>query len=318
MLILVLNQKKVRVYFLPIFVPKILACKPALFIHEAVTHKLNKKPMTGILAQIITLTSFGNEYLLNGELNDFFPNHSSFEHCRSIQFIANKKKNLFSSKSEIIVAENHEFWFELLKKENCKKLRLYFQTSKADDHKSAGFVGGGGNWFIEAVYKNHSDFWISRWEPDRENNAWKVTYIKAVEKKPIINQQNSIIETKEKLKNILEKITDFAKKETSGNWSNIFETALNCLENEHPESDFYHADLIKFENYELQNRQLLMSASKSFVFGGMGSWNDMSFEPKEKEELYNSLSNELYDIMNKSIVYSINKDKIEKPVGNTV
>src|SRR5690606_9041015 len=37
MLILVLNQRKVRVCFLPIFVPKILARKPALFIHETVT-----------------------------------------------------------------------------------------------------------------------------------------------------------------------------------------------------------------------------------------------------------------------------------------
>ena len=133
--------------------------------------------MTGILAQTISLTSFGNEYLLNGKLNDFFPNHSAFEHCSTVQFIAKKKENFFSSKKETIVAENPEIWFELLKKENCKKLRLYFQSSKVDDYKSAGFVGGGGDWLIEAVYKNHSDFWINKWEPDREKNAWKVNYI---------------------------------------------------------------------------------------------------------------------------------------------
>ena len=42
MLILVPNQRKVRVCFLPIFVPKILARKPALFIHETVTYNIEK------------------------------------------------------------------------------------------------------------------------------------------------------------------------------------------------------------------------------------------------------------------------------------
>ncbi|WP_445736980.1 hypothetical protein [Mariniflexile sp.] len=130
--------------------------------------------MTSILAQTISLTSFGNEYLLNGKLKEFFPKHSSFEHCSSVQFIANKKKTFFSTKKEMRIAENPEFWFELLKKENCKKLRLYFKTSKLDDHKSAGAVGGGGNWFIEAVYKNYSDFWISiRHSEAASNNSIK-------------------------------------------------------------------------------------------------------------------------------------------------
>src|SRR5690554_3320450 len=43
MLILVPNQRKVRVCFLPIFVPKILARKPALFIHETVVCNYNTK-----------------------------------------------------------------------------------------------------------------------------------------------------------------------------------------------------------------------------------------------------------------------------------
>lgn len=270
--------------------------------------------MTGILAQTISLTSYGNEYLLNGKLNNFFPNHSSFEHCKNVEFIATMDKNFANTKKEITGIKNPELWFELLKKENCKKLRLFFQNSKEDDHKTVGFVGGGGNWFIETVYENHSDFWISRWEPDEENNAWKVTYIKVAEHKPILNQQYNLLQTKEKLKNILKRISDFAKKETLENWCEIFITALNCLDDEHPESDFYHSDLINNDNYELKNIQLLMSASKSFVFGGMGSWNDMSFEQKEKEELYNSLSIELYDTMNKAIICSINNDKIEKPV----
>ena len=269
--------------------------------------------MTGILAQIITITSFGNEYLKNGKLTDFYPQNSTFQHCDFVDFREMKKKNIFSSKKEINVSKNPIEWFEYLKSKDCKKLRLFYQTVKEDDHKMAGFVGGGGNWFIETIYSTHSDFWISRWNHDKNltEKPWQVTYGKAIEKRPIINQQLDVIQTKENLKTCLEKITDFAYKETTDNWGKIFETAKETLDSESPESDFYHNDLISWNNYDLQNRQLLMSASKAFVFGGMGSWNDMGFENKEIDDNYNRLSTELYKSMMESITCAINKDKFE-------
>jgi hypothetical protein len=91
----------------------------------------------------------------------------------------------------------------------------------------------------------------------------------------------------------------------------LFEKAKNTLENDNPEIDFYHDDLIVVNNYSLENRQLLMSASKAFVFGGMGSWNDLWFENEEKEKEHNALSTVLYGIMMRSIVSSINKDNDE-------
>jgi hypothetical protein len=49
--------------------------------------------------------------------------------------------------------------------------------------------------------------------------------------------------------------------------------------------------------------------------GGIGSWNDMGFENKKVNKLYNELSTELYSSMNKSIICAINDDKIEKSSG---
>jgi hypothetical protein len=267
--------------------------------------------MTGILAQIIAITSFGNEYLKNGVLNNFYPENSTFQHCDTIDFREMRKKNIFVSKKEFIIANNPLKWFEYLKKDDCIKLRLYYQTEKSDDHKLAGLVGGGGNWYIECVYEKYSDFWIGRWKHDkeREKKPWIVTYGKAVEKQPTINQQFDIDKTKDELKIVLERITEFAFKETSETWGNIFEKAKKTLESKEPEKDFYHNDLIFNENYKLENRQLLMSASKAFVFGGMGSWNDMWLEPKEIEEKYNSLSAELYETMMKAIRSAINNEK---------
>jgi hypothetical protein len=80
--------------------------------------------MTGILAQTIVLTSYGNEYLRTGKLSNFYPQNSTFQHCNSIDFKEIKKKNIFTSKKEFIVASNPMEWFALLKKEGCTKLTL--------------------------------------------------------------------------------------------------------------------------------------------------------------------------------------------------
>ena len=105
-----------------------------------------------------------------------------------------------------------------------------------------------------------------------------------MEKRPILNQQFDVNQTSEDLKTCLENIIEFAHQETTESWVKIFKNARETLENENPESDFYQYDLISWNNYDLENKQLLMSASKAFVFGGMGSWNDMSFEKKEKKQ----------------------------------
>jgi len=46
----------------------------------------------------------------------------------------------------------------------------------------------------------------------------------------------------------------------------------------------------------------------------MGSWNDMWFENEETEKKYNELSTELYGMMMKTIVGTINNDKREKAI----
>jgi hypothetical protein len=269
--------------------------------------------MTGILAQTITITSYGNEYLRTGKYTNFYLQNSSFQHCNSVDFIAIRKKNIFTAKKEAIIANNPTEWFTLLKKNDCKKLRLYNHTEQKDDPKLAGLVGGSGNWFIECIYDSYSDFWISNWSHDEnlKDKPWIITYRKAVAKQPTINLQFDLRDVREKLKTILEQITEFAFKETAENWGQIFEKAKNTLESKSPETDFYHNDLIVLDNYALENRQLLMSASKAFVFGGMGSWNDIWFENEETQQEYNTLSSGLYRMMIKTIVSSVNKDNNE-------
>lgn len=266
--------------------------------------------MNGILAQTIATVSFGNEYLKQNKTDNFYPENSTFQHCNNVDF-REKKKSIFSKDKEIIVANNPIEWFAYLKKNGCEKISLYYQSENDDDYRTSAFVGGGGNWYIECIYKNYSDFWISNWKHINEvkDKPWNVIYGKSISKRATINRQYDIEYIRNNLKDVLDKITEFAYQETTENWGKIFENSKSSLESENPVIDFYHTDLICWNNYTMRNKQLLMSASKALVFGGMGSWNDMWFEKEETEKKYVELSKKLYEMIMKGIESSINGKK---------
>lgn len=59
----------------------------------------------------------------------------------------------------------------------------------------------------------------------------------------------------------------------------------------------------------LEAIQLLSAAQSSWVFGGMGSWNDLGFEG-EDQATYESLSEELYGTVNRAIVAATNASAV--------
>jgi hypothetical protein len=274
--------------------------------------------MNGTLAQLISLTSFGNSYLNGQSVNGFYPGNSTFQYCNTVDF-RTFKKPLFSKQKEVIAASDPNAWFEHMKNEGCKKLRLYYETQQPDnnakEHQLAGFVGGGGTWLIEAVYDKSSNYWANRWEVTKQEakdrRIWTVNYGRTLTNEQTTNQQKDISDLREQLKKTLAEISDFAFKQSSENWGKTFENALNSLNSLEPQDSFYHTDMIASDNYELMNRQLLFAAGKSYVFGGMGSWNDLWLQDENEQANYERLTSQLYELVNSSIVASINKDKNE-------
>jgi hypothetical protein len=271
--------------------------------------------MTGTLAQIITLTTFGNDFLKNGTIpTDFNTANTSFQFCNKVDFREFKKLLLFLKRKESVIANSPTEWFQYLKNDGCQHLRLYFEYSKdqsfAKDHKLAGLVGGGGSWLIEAVYENHSNYWANRWEVTNQNapdnKIWTVNYGITVKKQHTSNLQidNQIV--KEKLRQTLTEIAEFAYKQELPSWGEQFDKAKLTLGSSTPESNYYHTDLIPVDQYSLTAKQIIFSAGSAWVFGGMGSWNDLSFDSKEDNETYDRLSEQLYSNINEAIIAGTN------------
>ena len=271
--------------------------------------------MTGTLAQLIALTAFGNNYLKNGvNPADFRLTNSTFKFFNKVDFITFKKAFFSKNFKESIVANDPKAWFDYLKSKGCKSLRLYFESSadqsSAPDHKLAGFVSGGGSWLIEAIYDNYSNYWANRWEvTDQEaddNRIWTVSYGLTATRQAINNLQFDNEAIKEELRQTLTAIANFAYKTDLEHWGDIFDKAKGILDSATPEESYYQQDLIPLDNYSLNAKQIIFAASSAWVFGGMGSWNDLGFESAEDNEAYDRLSGQLYSIINKAILAGVN------------
>jgi hypothetical protein len=268
--------------------------------------------MNGELAQLIAITSHGNVFLSTGIIDDnFYPGNSSFQFCHSVTFHDHSGQVTGKDNRSQLTASNPVEWFRMLRQEGCQHMRLFHTRNKdvpfGPEHKLAGFVGGGGVWLIELIYGDHSLFVNKHWDvvrpDDPDKHIWGVEYHRLVEKMPTEHQRYPIGETRTALGTTLQAIALFARNNNMENWAAWFDKAYSMLHQLEPEDQFYHEDLLPAEHYSLEARQLLFAAAQSWVFGGMGSWNDQA---PDDQETYDRLSGELYDAINRSIVASIN------------
>ncbi|MFI5160185.1 MAG: hypothetical protein ACHQHN_02865 [Sphingobacteriales bacterium] len=272
--------------------------------------------MNESLAQSVALISYGNEYLNNGNVEDnFYPCNSTFKHYNSVQYVDFNNAIFRSQITEVMVAQSPIGWFKLLKKGGCKKLALNYHLSKdqsfTPDYKLMGFGTGGGPWLIEAIYDEYSNYWVNKSEVTKRDDPakkfWSIKYGVIAKNKPIIDMHYDLIETRNNLDAVLLEIKALASRHSLDYWADVFQKAQDTLKSPNPNREYYHKDLIIAKNYSLAAQQLLFAAGLAFVFGGMGSWNDLAFEMEDENEMYRSLSSKLYNEINKSIIAAVNK-----------
>jgi hypothetical protein len=275
--------------------------------------------MTGTIAQVVSLASYGNEYFQSGvPPTHYFPDNFIFQHCNTVDFREPGKQITADPAAErtieTIKADNPVQWFDLLQKDGCKKIRLYFFSSTnpgpVADHKLAGMVGGGGTWLIETLFDGYSDYWSNRWtvtqKENPDNKIWSVNYGRTFIRRPVSNLQIDIWQSHTLLAIVLAEITGFALLKGLGEWAEIFQKAIAVLSSPSPGTGYYYKDFFVEKNYSLPARQNLFAAGTAWVFGGMGSWNDLYFETETDNQQYERVSAKLFAAINQAILATIN------------
>lgn len=203
-------------------------------------------------------------------------------------------------------------WFARLKDEGTTAVRLHhfrLDDNRVADRMSVGFIGGGGRWLIETERPSGCDVWENRWElGDRERadrRIWGVTYGRLPNCAIPAGVVNPMDELKRRLKNNLSQIAAFARDQELDSFAKSFESGLARLEAQAPFEGLYHADIAPPGFLSLAAEQFLATAQAAWVFGGMGSWNDLSFS-SDAQAKYDSLSGELFELLQEAVVVAVN------------
>jgi hypothetical protein len=163
------------------------------------------------------------------------------------------------------------------------------------------------------------DVWEANWEvgnrkaPDRR--IWRVRYSLVAEnvdfELPRLRSPAVITPAlRHALSDILafrEQHRIFLEQACGGNdtFGSCFRKAIECLSADDPFALTHHKDLAPEGLLSLSARQALAACQAAWVFGGMGSWNDMAFEGQEQAR-YEKLPDALFMELNEAVQSGVN------------
>jgi hypothetical protein len=266
--------------------------------------------MNGELAQIIALVAYGN-YYLNGGLIDFTTN-STFQFVSEVKF-AQYKSKFHNAGNE--VARSVEDWFAFLRSQKVSRLwNIEFNWDRQDlaEHIVVSFSGGVPR-AIQADLPGGFELWYPRWTTGGmdKRKPWLIEYRGLQVSHSYVIPVQALGLVKANLQAALVKAQEFALRPEVdlGNFVDCFSSALRMLDSSQPEGA-YHPDLLPPSGYGLAARQVLAGATQAYVFGGMGSWNDIGFTDKNLNEEYEKVTRELFEAVKFALLSASNSFEI--------
>lgn len=253
------------------------------------------------LAQTIALIAYGNEYLSSprGKSSELFSSHSTFQYVSNISFRKGKELDDTVGKPEIL-ANNIRGWFSHLETDGIKYLQLdLLNLQHLPPPYATSLFTAGGAWVIQT---DQGKCWQSNWSfvcpGSQQARLWKVEYWER-NNTPVVRDFPDIETAYRDLENALLDAQDFSERRKFG-WEKWFRKALQLLHDPTPVLPFY-TDLLPSTVRTIKVRQLLAGTLQAWVFGGLGSWNDMYITDSSLEKEYQQISKSLYGAVIQSV-----------------
>ncbi|MGH7269906.1 MAG: hypothetical protein ACREJ3_05695 [Polyangiaceae bacterium] len=259
--------------------------------------------MNAELAEVICLTSHGSLWLSSTDPDPpaLERSNSTLQFVNSVNFHVAKNGHLSRDERQTSVAD----WLRSRRRAGVEGLSLIISNapSTGDQPALAAFANAG-QWGLAAHSKKRTEFWRPRWAvtnrdaPDRR--IWTVNY-EGKRVAPTAHQRVDLDEASQTLRDQLAATATFAEDEGLDTWTNWFRNALNGAD-EIP----YHSDMLP-SDYTSAERRVVAMAAQAWVFGGMGSWNDLGFREPDRQRRYKDLTRALYDAVLRAFVAGVNR-----------
>lgn len=271
--------------------------------------------MNGELAQVICLASQGSSWLSRGGHSEppaLERENSTFQFVGSIGFHLPAGLSAQEFRADTVTD-----WLRQLRDRQAARLWLVIPEAKpvtdlgqpVDEHMLAGFANAG-RWSLVATGGREAEVWRASWTiGDRDapgHRIWSVRY-EGVYADRVAPQRPDLRGATAQLTVALEVAHDFAIRHAVDTWPEWFERALT-VSDEIP----YHPDMLS-PACTSEARHLAAMAAQAWVFGGMGSWNDVFFEDNAAASEYEAVSRNLYSTVLQALVASVNDDFAVRP-----
>jgi len=263
--------------------------------------------MNGILAQVAALAAHARARAVDtraGGDADYWSRHSTFKFVSVLRFVE-RRRRLFRLVDDVVATEPSAWLAKLPPVADIHLVALGSALPLAA-HIAAALAGGTREG-IAVSTGGESFLWSPLWEVVArypETKIWSVTY-RRIGAHPVEIATTSIDEAKVRLEAALDDAKELASQHDSlSSWCATFESAAQTLRSNDPVAP-YHPDILP-RLYRLPARQLLAGAVGAFVFGGMGSWNDIVLSDGDARTAYESVTKRLYDAVIDALVTAVN------------
>jgi hypothetical protein len=257
--------------------------------------------VNGELAEVICLATYGNIWLQQHPPApiDFERSNSTFQFVGSTQFVLAKSGRLGRPQQASTVKD----WITNCRSAKASRMWLVIPgiRSGVDQHALAAFANAG-QWGLAVETPEDAQVWRATWTvadrdaPDRR--IWVVRY-DGTRTASFDIQRPDLAQAQDDLSQALHAVKDFAEERAGlDNWVDWFSRALNG-----GDELAYHTDMLP-DLFDPSARTLIAMASRAWVFGGMGSWNDISLEGDV--ERYKRLTRRLYDAVLTAFLAGVN------------
>ncbi len=244
----------------------------------------------------LSLTAAANAVIAGRDIGPFWPDNRIFVF---------DKRFVFQDKSGALLAEDPTRWLKSLKGET-QGIWLQSVKRNENDRLESAFANGGRRWILEAVKATGSDLWEGAEflgdQKAADQKIWNTVYTRIATnwRQPrVASRSNTNISTD--LAKTLRDVATFADEAGLGHFAHIYRDALAVLESGEPEPSAPGDDFPTLARLKPDAARLYSAALGGWNFGGMGSWNDYSFEG-EMNRRYEQLTQELFDRLCEALV----------------
>jgi hypothetical protein len=247
--------------------------------------------MTGDLEQCICLCSYGNAILAQPSQEPMLIDAVPSTAFANVGVVRLRQRT---------VAGHAAFreWVTMLKTMGSRRLWLGTTAGAQylSPHLSEAFANANPR-AITAETPNGYLGWTTTWDFQKSKD-WAVTFSEIETlRPPVAWGLESCFST---LQRSIYEIREFSLLASEKHWTQLFENALNALDSNVRDSRL--PDI----GYTNQAHSIMSAAASAWVFGGMGSWNDLWFDDQKLLTRYNTVTENLYNAVIGSVMSSVN------------